>query len=60
MQEPRPYQGRDGEWRASLDITAINMKMLGGRGEGGSAPQDRNASQGDDNAPMVDEEEIPF
>jgi len=30
LQEPEPYKGRDGEWRASLDVTAREVKFLGG------------------------------
>ena len=33
LTEPRPYQGRDGEWRASLDVTARTVKFLGGRSD---------------------------
>lgn len=35
LSEPKPFQGRDGQWRASLDLLALNVKFLGGRGEGG-------------------------
>jgi len=31
LREPEPYQSRDGEWRASLDLTAYTVKFLGGR-----------------------------
>ena len=27
LQEPKPFQGRDGEWRASLNVTAIPGKV---------------------------------
>ena len=33
LREPKPYQGRDGEWRASLDVTAREVKFLGGKGD---------------------------
>lgn len=33
LAEPKPYQGKDKEWRASLDVTALNVKFLGGRDE---------------------------
>ena len=33
LQEPRPYQSNSGEWKASLDITAREVKFLGGKGE---------------------------
>lgn len=57
LSEPKPFQGRDGEWRASLDVTAREVKFLSGRGEGG-AP--RAGEGGDETAPILDEEEIPF
>ena len=54
--EPKPYQARDGQWRASLDVTAREVKFLSGRGEGG-APEGTAAPEGGD---KIDEEEIPF
>jgi len=48
------YQAKNGEHRASLELTARNVKFLGGKG--GQGP----AQSQDDVAPMVDEEEIPF
>ena len=58
--EPKPFQGRDGTWRASLEVTARNVQFLGGRGEG-AAPveagvEDKAPEKGDE----VDETEIPF
>ena len=67
MQEPRPYQSRDGEWRASLDITARDVKFLGGRGDGGGGgggydEGSRQSDVGDQDrgGSILDEEEIPF
>jgi len=59
--EPRVYQARDGEYRASLDVTARNVKFLGGRGDsGGAGPSEpANADQADAGDP-IEEEEIPF
>lgn len=60
VQEPRVYQGRDGEWRASLDVTARNIQFLGGRNDtaGGSTYE---AEEGGGGAgETMDEEEIPF
>lgn len=51
LSEPKPYQGRDGQWRASLDLLALNVKFLGGRGEGGAGA----VAEADD-----DDEAIPF
>jgi single-strand DNA-binding protein len=66
VQEPKPYQSRDGEWRASLDLRAFSVKFLGGRGEGGgggAAPQGGSTEEAPDHTtsgPILDEEEIPF
>jgi single-strand DNA-binding protein len=63
LQEPTPYQGRDGEWRASLEITARDVKFLSGRGEAGAGYEAgaREADAGDEGSgPILDEEEIPF
>ena len=53
---PRPYQGRDGEWRASLDVRAWTVKFLGGRGEGA----DTTISSEEPPPPELGEDEIPF
>jgi len=58
LTEPRPYQAKDGEWRASLDITAREVKFLGGKSD--------NASQGESQTATTaaseeeSEEQIPF
>jgi single-strand DNA-binding protein len=62
LTEPRPYQSRDGDWRATLDVTALNVKFLGGRSEPSSGSYgDEGAGAGagpsDDS---LGEEEIPF
>jgi len=63
LTEPRPYQGRDGEWRASLDVTARTVKFLGGRSDAGGAPS-AGAAPGQYTEPgggdLTSEEEIPF
>jgi single-strand DNA-binding protein len=59
LNEPRPYQGRDGEWRASLDVTANLVRFLGGRsdaGPGGAPGFDEGPSLPDG----IGEEDIPF
>jgi single-strand DNA-binding protein len=56
LSEPRPYQGRDGEWRASLDVRATAVKFLEGRGEA-AGPE---AAEGAEPEAPIDEEEIPF
>ena len=40
IKEPEPYQGKGGEWRASLDVRAYTVKFLGGRGESTEATGD--------------------
>lgn len=58
LQAPEPYQGRDGQWRASLDVTARNVQFLGGRG----GVEEESFPEGPEEAPppVTDEEEIPF
>jgi len=57
MQEPKVWQGQDGEWRSSLNVTARVVRFLGGRRDEPPA-----AAAGDAKATTdaVDEEEIPF
>ena len=45
MQEPRPYQDRDGNWRASLDLTIDEMRFLGKRGDNDGGGGGGNRSQ---------------
>jgi len=55
LTEPKPYQAKDGEWRASLDLTAREVKFLGGKSD--------NASQGESQTAVAvseEEEAIPF
>ena len=40
LQEPRVYEAKDGEHRASLDVRAYTVKFLGGRGESTEATGD--------------------
>jgi single-strand DNA-binding protein len=58
LAEPKPYQGRDGEWRAQLEVTARDVKFLSARSEGGAPRASEGA--GDEVTPILDEEEIPF
>jgi len=61
LSDPKPYQSRDGEWRASLDVRAWTVKFLESRGEAaagaGAAPE---AAEGAEPAAPASEEEIPF
>jgi len=53
LTEPKPYQSKgDGEWRASLDVTAHAVKFLSAKGDAGQASE--GESGGDD------ETEVPF
>ena len=53
VQEPKPYQSKDGEWRASLDVTARSVQFLSPKGE----RRDGGESGGDGD---TGETEIPF
>jgi single-strand DNA-binding protein len=59
LTEPRPFQGRDGEWRAGLDVTANVVRFLGGRGDAvpGGYEEDARTGPAEDS---LGEEEIPF
>jgi len=52
LSEPKPYQGKDGEWRASLDLVAYTVKFLSSKTE---QQADSREIGGDG-----DEESIPF
>jgi single-strand DNA-binding protein len=52
------WTAQTGEPRASLELTARNVRFLGGR-EGNGAPLGGRMG-GDMGAPHIDEEEIPF
>lgn len=57
LQEPRVWQGQDGQWRASLDVTARVVRFLGGRGDVAPVGPPSDAQTPAD---AIDEEEIPF
>jgi single-strand DNA-binding protein len=50
---PRVWQGNDGQYRASFEVTAQTVKFLGGRGDIGPGAADMEE-------PPSPEEEIPF
>ena len=50
------FTDREGNARASLELTATNIKFLGGRGEGGEGG---GTAAGGEDFP-VHEDEIPF
>lgn len=51
---PRVYQSRDGEYRASFELTARTVKFLGGGNSGGGAPVGEAPPEG------FEEDELPF
>jgi single-strand DNA-binding protein len=53
---PRVWTGNDGQPRASFEVTALTVKFLGGRGEGG----DTSVSYQEAPPPEMGEDEIPF
>ena len=48
---PRIWTGQDGASRASFEVTALNVRFLGGRAEGAAAAPEEEA---------IEEGEIPF
>jgi len=68
LREARAWQGRDGEWNASLEVTPSLVKFLPkGRsdGDGGQAAQPRSADDEGQVHPIevgdaMDEDSIPF
>lgn len=56
LNEPKPYQRNDGTYAASLDVTATNIRFIGGREEGAAAPHEEEAAGG----VTLEDEEIPF
>jgi single-strand DNA-binding protein len=53
---PRIWTGNDGQPRASYEVTALTVKFLGGRGDGG----DTSGSYQEAPPPEIGEDEIPF
>jgi single-strand DNA-binding protein len=53
---PRVWTGNDGQPRASFEVTALTVRFLGGRGEGG----DPSVSYDEPPPPEMGEDEIPF
>jgi single-strand DNA-binding protein len=55
--EASAWKSQDGEARATLELTARNVRFLGGRDMVAPVP---GRMQEDANGPAIDEEEIPF
>lgn len=63
IEEPRPWTDRDGNQRASLEVTAQIVKFLGGRDDapmGGGMPTASAGPDGPDDSGGLSDEEIPF
>lgn len=54
------WNTQDGTAKASLDLTARNVRFLGGKGDGSNGGSHREQTNLDGSAPYIDEEEIPF
>jgi single-strand DNA-binding protein len=57
---PRVWQAQDGSWRASYEVTALEVKFLGNRGDSGGFDSGGGNAAGSADAPAVMEDEIPF
>lgn len=63
IEEPRPWTDRDGNQRASLEVTAQIVKFLGGRDDvsaGGGSFNNGGSYDGPDNSEGLSDEDIPF
>ena len=56
---PRTWQSQDGSWRASYEVTALEVKFLGQRGDSGGYDNGGSHAAADD-SPGITEDEIPF
>lgn len=49
MQESKPYESKDGNWRCNLELRAESVRFMGGRGkDDGSADNGGDNADGDD------------
>jgi len=55
---PRVWQDQSGNWRASYELTAFDVRFLGQRGDGGDYNQGSEESSAPDSG--MTEDEIPF
>ncbi len=61
LSESKPYQGRDGEWRANLDVRAWDVEFLGSREGGAATAAGAGTGAAEPAEPQpLDEGEIPF
>jgi single-strand DNA-binding protein len=59
VEEPQAYIDREGQPRASLEVTAQDIRFLSARGEGMEAPVAAGSAAGTE-GPGMSEEDIPF
>jgi single-strand DNA-binding protein len=57
---PRIWTDQNGNPRASYEMTALDVKFLGGRGEGGGGFEGNSAPRREENDIPMTEDEIPF
>jgi single-strand DNA-binding protein len=57
---PRIWTDQEGKPRASYEMTAYQVKFLGGRGDGGGLGEEAAADVADTGPDDITEEEIPF
>lgn len=60
LEDPNAYIDREGQARASLEVTAQTIRFLSTRGEAGSAPVGAGGSGVADSGPAMSDEDIPF
>ncbi len=60
LEDPNAYIDREGQARASLEVTAQTIRFLSTRGEAGSAPVGAGGSGAADSGPAMSDEDIPF
>ncbi len=60
LEDPNAYIDREGQARASLEVTAQTIRFLSTRGEAGSAPVGAGGSAPADNSDAMSDEDIPF
>ncbi len=60
LEDPNAYIDREGQARASLEVTAQTIRFLSTRGEAGSAPVGAGGSAAADNSEAMSDEDIPF
>ncbi len=59
VEDPNAYIDREGQARASLEVTAQTIRFLSTRGEAGSAPVGAGGA-GADSGDTMSDEDIPF